>query len=46
MGTECEAERIIKKAIHRIECDLGNGMVNYSAILNILRQQADESCAA
>lgn len=46
MATECDAERTIKKAIHRIECDLGNGIVNYSAILNILRQQGEESCAA
>lgn len=46
MKTECEAERVIKQLVHKMEVDMGNGVVNYGAILNILRQQGNCPCAA
>lgn len=45
MTTECEATRIIKQAIHRLEIDKGDGVFNYAALLRILRAQSECSCA-
>lgn len=45
MTTECESERIIRQAIHRLEIDKGEGVFNYTAIMRILRAQGESPCA-
>lgn len=44
MSDDCESQRIIKQAIHRLEIDKGDGVFNYAAVLSILRGNDECSC--
>ena len=44
MTTECEAERIIKQAIFKLDVDWGNKTVDVAGLLKILRGQGDSTC--
>lgn len=46
MKTECEAHQIIKQAEYKLRNDLGNGLIDVSGLLAILRGQGDSACSA
>jgi hypothetical protein len=43
--TQCEAERIIKQAIYKLDIDWGNKTIDVAGVLHILRGQGDSPCS-
>jgi DNA polymerase III delta subunit len=44
MSTECEAERVIKQAIYKLDLDWGDKKVDVAGVLAILRRQSEDHC--